>query len=93
MRLTANEISAIKKCVQEFDPNAKIYLFGSRARDDLKGGDIDLLIMTDKIDLDNKIKLKLKLYDSLGEQKIDLLIPDEGNKVFVEFVLKGGILL
>lgn len=93
MRLSANEIKAIKNCVKEFDPAAQVYLFGSRTRDNEKGGDIDLLLITDKIHLEEKIKLKLKLYDTLGEQKIDILIPDEENKTFVELVLKDGILL
>jgi predicted nucleotidyltransferase len=93
MRLTTNEISAIKNCISEFDPVAKIYLYGSRTRNNAKGGDIDLLILTDKIHLEEKIKLKLKLYDALGEQKIDILIPNEENKAFVELALKNGILL
>lgn len=93
MRLTPKEISSIKTCIKEFDPAAKVYLFGSRTRDNEKGGDIDLLIITDKIHLEEKIKLKLKLYDALGEQKIDILIPDKENKSFVELVLKDGILL
>lgn len=93
MRLTPNEVLAIKKCIHEFDPEAIVYLFGSRARDQEKGGDIDLLLLSDKIDFEKKIKLKLKLYDAIGEQKIDILIPDEDNKAFVELVLKDGILL
>jgi len=93
MRLTLQETTSIKKSVRAFDPEAKVYLFGSRVRDDLKGGDIDLLVLSDKISLEEKIKLKLKLYDVLGEQKIDILIPNESNQLFVQMALDEGILL
>jgi len=49
MRLTENEISVIKKCILDFDPQAKIYLFGSRVNDLAKGGDIDILVISGKI--------------------------------------------
>jgi len=93
MRLTPREAVAIKESVYAFDPNAKVYLFGSRVRDDLRGGDIDLLVMSKKIFLEEKIKLKLKLYDVLGEQKIDIVIPNESNQVFAEMALEEGVLL
>ena len=35
MRLTQNEISIIKKNILDFDPHAKIYLFGSRVNDNV----------------------------------------------------------
>jgi predicted nucleotidyltransferase len=94
MRLTPPEITAIKQTVFTFDPNAKIYLFGSRVRDDLKGGDIDLLVLTDKISsLGEKIKLELRLEDAIGEQKIDIVIPNKVNQEFVALILKEGLLL
>ena len=94
MRLTPQEITAIKQTVSTFDPHAKTYLFGSRVRDDLKGGDVDLLVLTDKISsLGEKIKLILRLEDAIGEQKIDIVIPNEGNQAFVEMIFKEAILL
>lgn len=93
MRLSLQEIAAIKKCVADFDPDAKVYLYGSRTKDELKGGDIDLLLLSQKIHLMEKIKLKIKLYDALGEQKIDILIPSKSNEAFVTAALREGILL
>ena len=93
MRLTPQQIAAIKNCVNGFDPLAKIYLFGSRTDDRKKGGDIDLLIFSEKIQLEQLIKLKLKLYDALGEQKIDIVIPDDSNQAFVDVIKKEAILL
>ena len=43
MRLKEAEVQAIKSTIQALDAKAKIYLFGSRADDTKRGGDIDLL--------------------------------------------------
>ena len=52
MRLKTFEVAAIKDAVYEFDQEAKIYLFGSRADDAKRGGDIDLFILSNKISRD-----------------------------------------
>lgn len=51
-------------------------LFGSRADDNKRGGDIDLYIETsEKANLlDKKVKLLVRLNRDLGEQKIDVVI-------------------
>lgn len=58
----------------------KVLVFGSRAKLDARGGDIDLLIELDpRIPVDvfgMKQKLLLALEDALGAQKIDVLIDD-----------------
>jgi len=46
MRITEAEHQAIRQAITEADPEANIYLFGSRANDDARGGDIDLLIIS-----------------------------------------------
>ncbi|MBI2646183.1 MAG: nucleotidyltransferase domain-containing protein [Deltaproteobacteria bacterium] len=55
-----------------------LYLFGSRTRDDLKGGDIDLLLRTSQVILEHakslKFKFSVSIQNRIGEQKIDLLI-------------------
>jgi hypothetical protein len=43
MRLTNYEITSIKESFHQIFDTGKIYLFGSRIDDSLKGGDIDLL--------------------------------------------------
>ncbi|MBU0455630.1 MAG: nucleotidyltransferase domain-containing protein [Gammaproteobacteria bacterium] len=48
MRLTPFEVQTIKSIIQKHDPNAKIYLFGSRVNDQARGGDIDLLTQAPK---------------------------------------------
>lgn len=66
-------INAVYNCIS---PKAMIWLFGSRCDDSAKGGDIDLFIESPPLEnrYERKLKLKLALEDSLGEQKIDLLI-------------------
>jgi len=48
-----------------------IYLFGSRTDDSKRGGDINLLILSEKLASKEKRMLKLDLYYKIGEQKQD----------------------
>ena len=45
MRMDPAQAEYFKASVRRFLPDAELYLFGSRAKDDLKGGDIDLLVL------------------------------------------------
>lgn len=72
MRLPkANEIKSI---ILSIDPNARVYLFGSRVDDQKLGGDIDLLVISRVIDLKSKLLILNRMYDLIGEQKIDIVI-------------------
>jgi predicted nucleotidyltransferase len=66
MRLKDFEEIAILSTVKCLDLNARIYLFGSRVDDTKKGGDIDLLIMSDRLTREDKRTIKIKLYELLG---------------------------
>ena len=50
MRLSESEQQVIKQSIYVLDKQAKIVLFGSRANDEARGGDIDLLIVSDNIE-------------------------------------------
>jgi predicted nucleotidyltransferase len=93
MRLSETERKSIKDVIFALDPSAEIYLFGSRADDSKKGGDIDLLILSTVITEKHRRDIKLKLYDALGEQKIDLLIASDTSEPFVRIALESGVLL
>jgi len=93
MRLTTKDTQAIKDIVFEFDDNAKTYLFGSRTDEGKRGGDIDLLIMSNILTCEDKRKIKLRLYDKLGEQKIDIIIAKDLEKPFVRIAYNEGVLL
>ena len=77
MRLTTYQQQAIKQSVQDFLPDAKVLLYGSRTDDSKRGGDIDLLVLSESPhDRSVEFKILAALYRKIGEQKIDLLIED-----------------
>jgi len=80
VRLSAREIEIIRATVSRLiGDDTIIRIFGSRARRDEKGGDIDLLIET-KQHLPNRVtracRLVSELQMQLGDQKIDAIIID-----------------
>ena len=93
MRLSPIEIAHIKECLVGFDPNATVFLFGSRTDDTKKGGDIDLLIFSQTMDLHLKLELKGKLFQLFEEQKIDIIIEPDSSKPFVKLILEEAIKL
>lgn len=79
MRLSPQERETLKQAARAcFDAGAVVRLFGSRADDTRKGGDIDLLIETALTDPDQiaqaHTRFLSRVYSCLGEQKIDVLI-------------------
>lgn len=91
MRLKDFEREAIVSTVKSFDQDAHLYLFGSRVDDSRKGGDIDLLIMSGKLGSNDKRAIKMKLYELIGEQKIDILIAADDSEPFVKIALETGV--
>jgi predicted nucleotidyltransferase len=74
MRLSPKIYSSIKSRILESTPNADIFLFGSRANDSAKGGDIDLLLITEeKLPLVSINRIRRLILNDIGEQKIDLV--------------------
>jgi predicted nucleotidyltransferase len=75
------------------DPDAELYLFGSRVQDSLRGGDIDLLIHSTKIDKIQLRKIKWQLLELLGEQKLDIILSVDLQEPFVRLILPTAIKL
>lgn len=74
MRITQQELSYLKKLCHEVAPESKLYLFGSRLDDAQKGGDIDLMILTqEKLTVRSKGHIRYGYFEKYGEQKIDLV--------------------
>jgi predicted nucleotidyltransferase len=86
MRLSQKELIVIKKHILLADPQAKIYLFGSRTDDKAKGGDIDLLIISDKIGLPEKTKIRTRIFNEIEEQKMDLVVKKDFSDTFVQVI-------
>ena len=93
MRLSVEDQQAIREVVADTDPQAEVFLFGSRARDEERGGDIDLLIMSVEIGRDERRRMKLRLMDRLGERKIDLVVARDAEQPFVKIALAEGVRL
>ena len=79
MRLDQKEIQLIIETILKEDKLAQVYLYGSKIDENARGGDIDLLIISNILKLDHKLKILVQLKYQLGDQKIDLSIlsPDE----------------
>ncbi len=96
MRLTTAEITPIKKAFAETFEGGKIYLFGSRVDDTKRGGDIDLYLCPEK-EFDDmrkrKIRFLVKLDEYPGEQKIDVLIAQDKNRLIEETAIRDGVML
>jgi predicted nucleotidyltransferase len=80
MRLDQKTIAIIKtEIARRLGDNVTIRLFGSRADDSQRGGDIDLLIETPQ-PLPHRIMMECKiaaaLFIKLGGRKVDVLIKD-----------------
>lgn len=80
MRLTRSEQRIIRAKTNEiFGDDVELRLFGSRADDTARGGDIDLYVHVGHV-LDNRAaaasRLAAELQMALGDQKIDVVVVD-----------------
>jgi predicted nucleotidyltransferase len=91
MRLVHEERLAITDAIHQEDANAAIFLFGSRVDDATKGGDIDLLVLSKKINLMAKLAILAQLHQRLGARKIDLAIYPDATSPFPRMVMQTGV--
>jgi len=91
MRISERERQVLVSAVQKIDRSASIWLFGSRTDNSKRGGDIDIAVLSDKIHIKEKMKLKRAIYNELGEQKIDLVISVDGKEPFFRLATERGI--
>ena len=91
MRLHQTEIQTIKETILSLDENAEIYIFGSRTDQTLKGGDIDILVLSQSLSFGDKLKIKQMIFEKMEEQKIDLIIARDTTSPFVRMAFKKGV--
>jgi len=94
IRLSEKEIEIIKRSAEEiFGKGTRVYLFGSRTDPSKRGGDIDLYIKPQiKENLfEKRIKFIIKLWEMLGEQKIDVILEKDPEREIEKIALKEGI--
>jgi len=99
MRISPEQREAIREVVREvFGPGARVRLFGSRARDEARGGDIDLHVELpqapppgERLALESRAWLALQR--RLGERRIDLVThaPGEPDRPIDEIARATGI--
>jgi predicted nucleotidyltransferase len=95
MRINETEKNAIVDAVKSVDETASVWLFGSRTDDAKKGGDIDIAVLSGKIHASvmEKIKVQRRIFDKIGEQKIDLVTSSDGSGAFFQLAMGTGIQL
>ncbi len=95
MRINKEQLDFIKNELNSLQNDIELYLFGSRANDKEKGGDIDLLLISDTPIERQKIRnFRIKFYRKFGWQKIDIVafLKNEDNP-FKQIALQSGIKL
>jgi uncharacterized protein len=95
MRLSQSIYSSIKNRIHQSIPDADIFLFGSRVDDFGKGGDIDLLLLTEeKLPLLFMNRIRRLILNDIGEQKIDLVnFKKSENHPFKSLALENAVRL
>ena len=95
MRISEHEKNVIVDAVKSVDPNARLWLFGSRTDDNKKGGDIDIAILSEKVNKDvmQKIQIRRFICNRIGEQKIDIVASADGKEAFFRLAVEEGIQL
>ena len=94
IRLSRAEISNLKASVLSIDSNAKVYLFGSRTDVARRGGDIDLLIISQCIKKGDLTPVRWNFFEVFGEQKIDIVLDNGmGETAFTRMVLPKAVQL
>lgn len=99
MRLTADEVQAIKAAAHEaFGNTATVRLFGSRTDDTLRGGDIDLHVESDPLPDEWQARglFEDMLFRRIEPQKVDLILTQRGGRPprgFERIAYRDGIVL
>jgi predicted nucleotidyltransferase len=91
MRITAAEKDALVDSVRQADPNARIWLFGSRLDDSKKGGDIDIAVLSPLIPIPERMRIRRAIIDRIGDQKIDIVVSADGTDPFFRLAVETGV--
>lgn len=95
MRLNAEYKNFIKKQLGGIGEDIEIYLFGSRVNDFDKGGDIDILLLSEK-PVDRRLirNFRVGFFKKFGWQKIDIVTFLKGaENTFKKIALENAIKL
>ena len=96
MRLTDEQIRSIRRIVGDIaGPETRIRVFGSRLRDESKGGDLDLLVeLSDAVEKPAELaaRLSARISRAIYGRKVDVLLlaPNLRRLPIHEVALKEG---
>jgi len=99
MRISESDQKKINDILSSiYGKEVDIYLFGSRTDDSKKGGDIDLLLVSEKFhdDEQRRIHSLTLLQRSIGLQKIDLICTDNiatDSRIVVQEASRTGLVI
>jgi predicted nucleotidyltransferase len=92
MRLKPEIKAFIKETATRLFPDSDIYLFGSRTDENKRGGDIDILLLSEN-KIENKVlrHFRLDFYKKFGWQIIDLdNLTTRDNSTFKKLILPNA---
>jgi predicted nucleotidyltransferase len=95
MRLNNTELKALRAILGELDPAGRIYLYGSRADDTRRGGDIDIYLQASRpIELKTRLLTQYRLQQAC-DTRVDLLVknPAQPELPIHQIAVERGILL
>ena len=94
VRLKEEQVDCLKSLLKQLASDAKLYLFGSRVDNTKRGGDIDLLIISDKLTKKDIRFLRVEFFKHFGEQKLDILLDNgEMKDPFIRYIFRKAVLL
>ena len=91
MRLSKKEIEVLKSTLNRIGKPYKLYLFGSRADDNKRGGDIDLLVVSKQLSKKDLRRVRVEFFKYFGEQKIDIVLDNGEYEPFIELIRQKAI--
>lgn len=96
MRLTGTEVEAIRRAVRDvFGEAARVRVFGSRAREDLKGGDLDLFVEVEPgaASIANEQRLRDVIAPVLDDLRVDIILHERGQPLtpIERIALRDGV--
>jgi predicted nucleotidyltransferase len=95
MRLNNTELKALRAILGELDPAGRIYLYGSRADDTRRGGDIDIYLQASRpIELKTRLLTQYRLQQAC-DTRVDLLVknPAQPELPIHQIAIERGVLL
>lgn len=93
MRVSNDRLRYIKQLVKKQLYPVQVFLFGSRADDTQKGGDIDILIIGERrLSYSEKSSIRIEYIKKYGDQKIDIVSFSSTEKdAFKDYIFDSAI--